>query len=105
MDQQGPRDPAQPWHIHTGADPRGQGSARRVHGELDNAETRRAPRGALVFTEMIMLVGARGFEPPTSWSRTKRSSQAEPRPESVRGAKCTTAHLVIRRTGACRHRR
>src|SRR6185295_995253 len=26
------------------------------------------------------LVGARGFEPPTSWSRTKRSSQAEPRP-------------------------
>src|SRR5205823_3064240 len=29
-------------------------------------------------------VGARGFEPPTSWSRTKRSSQAEPRPEMRR---------------------
>src|SRR5262245_15628264 len=26
-------------------------------------------------------IGARGFEPPTSWSRTKRSSQAEPRPD------------------------
>src|SRR3954453_3260202 len=26
------------------------------------------------------MVGARGFEPPTSWSRTRRSSQAEPRP-------------------------
>ena len=27
------------------------------------------------------MVGARGFEPPTSWSRTRRSSQAEPRPD------------------------
>jgi iron complex outermembrane recepter protein len=27
------------------------------------------------------MVGASGFEPPTSWSRTRRSSQAEPRPE------------------------
>src|SRR5579863_4317867 len=25
-------------------------------------------------------IGATGFEPATSWSRTKRSSQAEPRP-------------------------
>jgi hypothetical protein len=30
---------------------------------------------------LISMVGARGFEPPTSWSRTKRSSQAEPRPD------------------------
>jgi hypothetical protein len=29
------------------------------------------------------MVGARGFEPPTSWSRTRRSSQAEPRPDGV----------------------
>jgi integrase len=29
------------------------------------------------------LVGASGFEPPTSWSRTRRSSQAEPRPEHL----------------------
>src|SRR5947207_15003738 len=29
------------------------------------------------------LVGASGFEPPTSWSRTRRSSQAEPRPEQI----------------------
>ena len=27
------------------------------------------------------MVGARGFEPPTSASRTQRSSQAEPRPD------------------------
>src|SRR5688572_29874809 len=29
------------------------------------------------------MVGARGFEPPASWSRTTRSSQAEPRPDGV----------------------
>jgi tRNA dimethylallyltransferase len=29
----------------------------------------------------VKTVGAGGFEPPTSWSRTKRSSRAEPRPE------------------------
>ena len=27
------------------------------------------------------FIGARGFEPPTPWSRTRCSSQAEPRPE------------------------
>jgi hypothetical protein len=27
------------------------------------------------------MVGANGFEPSTSWSRTRRSSQAEPRPD------------------------
>src|SRR4051794_4980590 len=27
------------------------------------------------------MVGASGFEPPASWSRTRRSSQAEPRPD------------------------
>ena len=29
------------------------------------------------------MVGASGFEPPTSWSRTRRSSQAEPRPDQL----------------------
>ena len=29
------------------------------------------------------MVGASGFEPPTSWSRTRRSSQAEPRPDAL----------------------
>ncbi len=29
------------------------------------------------------MVGARGFEPPTSRSRTVRSSRAEPRPERL----------------------
>ena len=28
-----------------------------------------------------MMVGASGFEPPTSWSRTRRASQAALRPE------------------------
>jgi hypothetical protein len=30
---------------------------------------------------LVAVVGASGFEPPTSWSRTRRSSQAEPRPD------------------------
>jgi hypothetical protein len=33
------------------------------------------------------LVGASGFEPPASWSRTRRSSQAEPRPEQFYSSK------------------
>ena len=39
-----------------------------------------------------MVVGASGFEPPTSWSRTRRSSQAEPRPADTAG---TAAFLSI----------
>jgi hypothetical protein len=34
-----------------------------------------------VYRCLQRMVGARGFEPPASWSRTRRSSQAEPRPE------------------------
>src|SRR5689334_5867100 len=30
--------------------------------------------------QSLRLVGVTGFEPATSWSRTKRSSQAEPHP-------------------------
>ena len=30
------------------------------------------------------MVGARGFEPPTSASRTQRSSQAEPRSDIIK---------------------
>ncbi len=37
------------------------------------------------------VVGANGFEPSTSWSRTRRSSQAEPRPD------CYGTNLVISR--------
>ncbi|KUK85758.1 MAG: hypothetical protein XE03_1912 [candidate division TA06 bacterium 34_109] len=29
------------------------------------------------------MVGARGFEPPTSWSRTKRANQAALRPAKL----------------------
>ncbi len=28
-----------------------------------------------------VFVGVRGFEPPASWSRTRRSNRAEPHPE------------------------
>jgi hypothetical protein len=38
------------------------------------------------------LVGASGFEPPTSWSRTRRSSLAEPRPE--KSATATTVEFA-----------
>ena len=31
------------------------------------------------------MVGAKGFEPSTSWSRTRRASQAALRPDTVRG--------------------
>ena len=30
---------------------------------------------------LVHLVGARGFEPPTSWSRTKRAYQTALRPD------------------------
>ena len=42
-----------------------------------------------VITEVVRkillstFVGVRGFEPPTSWSRTKRSNRAEPHPEQI----------------------
>ena len=44
------------------------------------------------------MVGASGFEPPTSWSRTRRSSQAEPRPDisSVIGCVAFTQALTIK---------
>jgi hypothetical protein len=37
------------------------------------------------YTSLILrrMVGASGFEPPASWSRTRRSSQAEPRPDEA----------------------
>ena len=37
--------------------------------------------GGSICKSLKSLVGASGFEPPTSWSRTRRSSQAEPRPD------------------------
>jgi hypothetical protein len=32
------------------------------------------------------MVGAKGFEPSTSWSRTRRASQAALRPDRVRAS-------------------
>jgi hypothetical protein len=41
------------------------------------------------------MVGAKGFEPSTSWSRTRRASQAALRPDSKaeRGQKTTRRDL------------
>ena len=41
-------------------------------------------------------VGVTGFEPATSWSQTRRSSQAEPHPESVF---CCPPNSLARRQG------
>src|SRR5688572_1647873 len=40
-------------------------------------------------------VGVTGFEPATSWSRTKRSSQAEPHPEFGRGGGMPTRPGIL----------
>ena len=62
---------------HTAAKPSEQG---------DSANTQNTSQPIEQKGEMLKrLVGASGFEPPTSWSRTRRSSQAEPRPEPMDG--------------------
>ena len=35
----------------------------------------------LNYTRMLTQIGVTGFEPATSWSQTRRSSQAEPHPD------------------------
>src|SRR5213593_2026576 len=47
------------------------------------------------------LVGARGFEPPTPWSRTRCSSQAEPRPEAKPNHFITTRAAPGQMRGEC----
>ena len=39
--------------------------------------------GVLPLNYTRISVGVTGFEPATSWSQTRRSSQAEPHPEAV----------------------
>ena len=39
--------------------------------------------GVLPLNYTRISVGVTGFEPATSWSQTRRSSQAEPHPESI----------------------
>ena len=46
------------------------------------------------------LVGASGFEPPTSWSRTRRSSQAEPRPDICSLGKKIPCRAIIKNSTA-----
>ena len=41
--------------------------------------------GVLPLNYTRISVGVTGFEPATSWSQTRRSSQAEPHPESIVG--------------------
>jgi hypothetical protein len=43
------------------------------------------------------MVGASGFEPPTSWSRTRRASQAALRPEILKTTANSLSRLIIDR--------
>ena len=45
------------------------------------------------------MVGAKGFEPSTSWSRTRRASQAALRPESY----CILTNSLRGIAGICNH--
>ena len=47
---------------------------------MPSLETHGSGPAQVIILEYINLFGATGFEPATSWSRTKRSSQAEPHP-------------------------
>src|SRR5215813_10134124 len=49
---------------------------RFVHFSKDNCHY-----SLIGFQFSAWKIGARGFEPPTPWSRTRCSSQAEPRPD------------------------
>ena len=40
-------------------------------------------------------VGVTGFEPATSWSQTRRSSQAEPHPDVLFFVTISVTHLVL----------
>ena len=57
-------------------------------GEKEDGEIRGKNRGERMYTSssqkpVELLVGARGFEPPTSASRTLRANQAALRPDSL----------------------
>src|SRR5690348_14188700 len=45
----------------------------------------------------FVMVGASGFEPPTSWSRTRRANRAAPRPAEVRAGLHGDHKLLIAR--------
>ncbi len=42
-----------------------------------------------------MDIGVTGFEPATSWSQTRRSSQAEPHPEGRRTGVSPTTQMIL----------
>ena len=56
------------------------------------------PRNRVV----VSRVGVTGFEPATSWSRTKRSSQAEPHPEEQGWKKPAPRGIVYLIAPRCR---
>jgi hypothetical protein len=51
--------------------------------EKDSTQTEERPSVNLVLGFHKRLVGANGFEPSTSWSRTRRASQAALRPDAT----------------------
>ena len=54
---------------------------RRLMNALFVSTAKRRPGERTPSLLFLPMVGARGFEPPTSWSRTKRANQAALRPE------------------------
>ncbi len=72
------------------------------HSGLKPDTTASGPTRKLL-TSGGILVGASGFEPPTSWSRTRRSSQAEPRPESPSVTRLLPLQLLPRKLPYFRH--
>ena len=50
---------------------------------------------------LVALIGVTGFEPATSWSQTRRSSQAEPHPVTFRYAVLTALNHYIKSILLC----
>jgi hypothetical protein len=71
-------------------------SASLFHLARERAQKRVSPTDSSkrLPCDQLLSVGASGFEPPTSWSRTRRANRAAPRPEYP--AKCSIAADVHR---------
>ena len=62
---------------------------------LKIAYSREMKRPGVLGICLKRMVGARGFEPPASWSRTRRASQAALRPDSRHPGAIKTARVEV----------